>query len=423
MLGNGKQYISPPPPPAPPPRPPPPPPSRTPRALRWLGWNVFLLSVGLASVAGVAEVWLRATTPFMDSIVPWYFHPKAGLILKPNAEVRITNGFDFWTISRTNSLGFLDREPIAPERAAASCHITMIGDSFVEAKQVSITEKFHVRFEDLAAQQLPHLNITTSAFGTGGTGQISQLPYYEEFARHLHPKLLTLVFVENDFQDNSPVLTSLIRGIDPGHSPFMTTARDENGLLTLRPPNPDYHRFLFHREHRSAAVRDWLERKSFLYLLANKSLAGGRGNYRMGELLNRYPHYATLLNGLTATTPNPPDETPYGKVSLPLNEEAVEFTAFALDQFKTRAERDGAQLAILSTHHMGIRGSPSFNRLNALADARGIPVINQQDFILRRDADLADASWAHDNHWNPTGHRWAAEALLEYLELHPEICD
>ena len=87
------------------------PPYRARRALRWIGWTALLLSVGLVLVVGVAEVWLRVTTPFMDSIVPRYFHPKAGLILKPNAEIRWTNGLDFWTISRTNSLGFLDRPP------------------------------------------------------------------------------------------------------------------------------------------------------------------------------------------------------------------------------------------------------------------------------------------------------------------------
>ena len=138
----------------------------------------------------------------MYSTIPRYFHPKAGLILKPNAEIRWTNGLDFWTISRTNSLGFLDRPPPPPERAAAGCHVTMIGDSFVEAKEVPIAEKMHVQFEDMASRRLPHLNSTTSAFGQQGTGQINQLPYYDEFARHLQPSLVVLVFVRNDFGDN-----------------------------------------------------------------------------------------------------------------------------------------------------------------------------------------------------------------------------
>ena len=61
------------------------------------------------------------------------------------AEVRWTNGLDFWTVSRTNSPGFLDREPPDPERAAASRHVAVFGDSFVEAKEVAVADKFHVR--------------------------------------------------------------------------------------------------------------------------------------------------------------------------------------------------------------------------------------------------------------------------------------
>ena len=51
-----------------------------------------------------------------------------------------------------------------------------------------------------------------------------------------------------------------------------------------------------------------------------------------------------------------------------------------------------------------------------MAAERGIPVIDQGDFIDRQGGDLRDARWAHDCHWNPTGHQWAAQALLEYLK-------
>lgn len=51
----------------------------------------------------------------------------------------------------------------------------MIGGSFVEAKEVPIADKFHVLLEALVIRQLSHLNITTSAFGRGGTDQIEQL--------------------------------------------------------------------------------------------------------------------------------------------------------------------------------------------------------------------------------------------------------
>ena len=147
---------------------------------------------------------LRAT--FAENIYPNVWSPTVGGIYKPNAEVRHTNGLYFWTESRTNILGFVDREPIGVERAAASCHVAMIGDSYVEAVQVPVADKFQVRLEELAAKELRHLDITTSAFGISGTGQVSQLAYYDEFARYLRPALLVLVFVNNDFVDNAPIL-------------------------------------------------------------------------------------------------------------------------------------------------------------------------------------------------------------------------
>ncbi len=80
-------------------------------------------------------------------------------------------------------------------------------------------------------------------------------------------------------------------------------------------------------------------------------------------------------------------------------------------------------MAILSTHTMGTRGYPPFDRLNALAAARGIPVIDQFDHInIRRGRAPEDAVWMYDGHWNAAGHQWAAEALLDYLKRKPEVC-
>ena len=123
------------------------------------------------AVAG--DVYLRLTRPFAWNVLPSQFVPGIGIIRKPNAEVRYTNGVDFWTVSRTNSLGFLDREPPSHERAVESCCIAIIGDSFVEASEVSIAEKFQVRLEELASRAIPEQDITTSAFGIRATGQIA----------------------------------------------------------------------------------------------------------------------------------------------------------------------------------------------------------------------------------------------------------
>ena len=106
------------------------------RALRLVGWNALFLVLGLTLIGVVGEMYLRLRVPFFENDAPRAWFPTVGRTFTPNTEVRRTNRLDFWVESRTNSLGFLDREPIGLERAAASCHIAMIGDSYVEALQV-----------------------------------------------------------------------------------------------------------------------------------------------------------------------------------------------------------------------------------------------------------------------------------------------
>ena len=217
-------------------------PSKFRSVLRLAGWNALWLSAGLALVALIGEAWLF-DGPAQKIRAPKVFVPGVGIKRPPDTEIRWTNQVDFWTVSRTNRLGFLDREPQSPERAARSCHVTMIGDSFVEALQVPIPEKSHVRLEEMAARELPHLDVTTSAFGMGATGQIDQLAFYDEYARHLRPKLIVLVFVPNDFQNNFPLWQSIWSGLDPEHLPYVSAVRAADGSFRLRPPDPDYRRF------------------------------------------------------------------------------------------------------------------------------------------------------------------------------------
>ena len=141
------------------------------------------------------------------------------------------------------------------------------------------------------------------------------------------------------------------------------------------------------------------------------------------EALKRQPGYAALLEGWRPTTPDDIFLDFARRDLPPLFEDALQYTAFALEQFQQRADRDGARLVILASHTVTIRGTPMFERLSQMAASLDIPVIDQADYILRQDARLTDARWPHDYHWNPAGHRWAAEALLEYLEEHPATCD
>ena len=406
--------------------------STTRRALRLLGWNLLFVGAGGLLIFAFAEAWFRLTKPFHElGWRPTHFAPGVGLLQEPGITKRLQNGFGEWAEIRANSLGFLDREPPEPERAAQSCHIALLGDSFVEATQVPIADKFQVRLENLAAQELPRMNVTTSAFGVTGTGQVSQLPLWDEYAKRLAPKVLVLVFVPNDFTGNSKLLMSLDLGSDPDHMPYAYAEKTANGAIELRPPDPNWRSLPVAADTPfPVAASRFLSRRSlfYRYLTVKFSLLGDKHaewsstfQERMARLRQR-PHYESAFQGweaengwhtqLLAVSENPP----------PVFKEALEFTGFALDEFKRRADRDGARLVILATHHVGDERNPFRTTLDDLASSRGIPVLSQYDHILRQGGAIEDANWPYDSHWTPAGHQWAAEVLLDWLQQNPAIC-
>ncbi len=396
------------------------------RVLRLIAGRAFLFLAGLCFICLVLEAYFRLTVPFTTNDMPTRFVPNVGELRPTNTTVRWTNGLDFWTKTRSNSLGFLDREPIEAEQAASGCHIVLIGDSVVEAKEVPISEKLQVRLEVLAARHLPDMNITTSAFGVSGTGQVNQLALYDEYARHLRPKILVLVFVDNDFTNNYTLLSALHSGWDPDGIPWVTAVRDADGTIKLRPPHPPAGLVkpspppssLWRRLglSRISLLTAWLDNKERVSA-SRASLHQQRIGY--AEQLRKRPDYKDALDGWQPT----PGAWYYQPRLPPQTEAALDFTAFALDAFKQRADRDGVSLVILATHRMKLYGDRLFEWLNEMAVARDIPVIDQHDYLVRLGIEPRSVEWKHDPHWNAAGHQLAAEALLEYLEQHPEICE
>ena len=411
------------------------------KILRTIGWNVLLAIAGLGLLAVAATIWLRVSEPMTLARLtetraalypqPLHFVPGVGVILEPDSEVPWYTADGSWIRSRSNSLGFLDREPPPEPRAGIDgCHVAVIGDSMVEAYEVPIPEKLHVRVERLARENLPHLEVTTSAFGRRATGQINQLAFYDEFARHMNPSLVVLVFVDNDFMDNSPVLGALRSGIgwDPDRAaPYVTAIRSEDGTMKLRPPDRNWAplpRLPSEGEANTATVPllvEWLRSRN-----AELSPEADRQLLAWVEFLSRRPHMERLFDGWIPHTDNRTKSTFNESDLPPVFEDALEYTAFALDQFQARAERDGSSLVILATHTLKTIGPGGilFERMNAMAEARDIPVVDQHEYIVRQGNEVEEAFWPGlDGHWTSAGHRWAAEALIEYLESNQEVCD
>ena len=403
------------------------------RALRIAGWNAALILGGLTLIAVAGEAWLRLTTPAFDPAFPRRFVPGVGPIAEPHAEVRTTNHLDFWTAQRANSLGFLDREPPGPERAAASCHVVVVGDSFVAAHEVPIADKLQVRLEALAAAVLPQLDVTTSAVSFTGTAQVNQLPYYDEYARRLSPNLVVLVFLHNDFEGNSAVLPGLMRGRDPRLQHLSYLERAADGSIRRRPPavwpapdpwwlraEPRYEAVVEELTERSLLAR-WLDAKR--RVLFPETADALPPLYERAAWLAALPGYGWVLDGWEPLHYDALYDGLMSEDPPPVFAEALDFTAVALAEFRRRADRDGAALAILSAYTMGGSNSRESAILRGITDGLGIPVINQHDWIAAAGGRIKDARWPHDYHWTPQGHQWAAEAIFDWLRRHPEVCE
>ena len=367
----------------------------------WGGWIHFHVPD-----AERESVWVRQI-PGRGASLPrdrrTVFVPEVGELNRPGAEVRWGMYDEFYVTQRANSWGFLDREPLPPQQAARTCHIAFMGDSFVEASEVPVADKFHVRLEEQAARDLAHLNITTSAYGRRATGQINQLPFYDKYARRLRPKLVVLVFVPNDIMDNHQLGAAIYDNWDPDHAPYVFAEKTAEGAIALRPLAPGPWR---------------------LFSPPVEKLGTTQALRQRIELLAKDGRYQSLLAPYLRAKSDGALRRLLIDQSLPLFREAVEFTAFALDEFRRRVDADDGELWLLLAASSRFRASDQLGVIMAdLAETRGIPVLSQQDYIVRQGRPVGDAIFPQDGHWNATGHQWVAEAMIERLrELPPGPC-
>lgn len=392
------------------------------------------------------ELFFRINSPFNSVAWPQRFDPRVGFYFEPNSEVRHTNYLDFWVRETTNSLGFLDSEPPPPNKD--DCHVTFIGDSFVEAAQVPIARKFQRLVEDAEKKRHPDWRLVTSAFGYSGTGQLNQLPFYDRFAKKFSPKLVVLVFVGNDFSNNSAILEALRNGWHPDASPRVFARKDASGAFRLTRIDPQWRDKQLQMINTSQAsiplgalkyVHDRLKRYSYHYhwvwLQLTKrfpSLNSIEGPALEAQILDRVkqlgndPALAPAFAGWDNRFVNM-DNVFYEEHLPPLFAEALEATRFALQEFKRRADSDGFQLVVLAasqlTYYSPDKNNFAYNRLQQITRDLGIPLVDQYAFIVGHGGDPIDAQFKRDGHWTEKAHQWAAEATMEFLEKNKTICE
>ena len=360
-----------------------------------------LISIAvIAVIYAAAEAYLRCTVPFVAPTWPWHFDPRVGFLFDWSATLKYTNGTDFWTDTQVNSLGFLDREPKIP-KAAGTFRIVVIGDSFVEAAQVQVEQKFHVLLEKNLNERLPNgMPIDTIALGSSGTGQVNQLAFYDAFGARLKPDLVILLFVFNDFANNSSLLEAVRNGWSPVRPP----------RLFFRHTGEDFERI--------GLAADW-----------NQHLLPVPQGQSYDQLITNRVAY---LRGLEEFTPAlgdwaPPDDLDldsmfYASDMPAAFNEALETTGEAFRVFAEYAKRDGFRLLVVATPHEGPAEHPTRDvvpllartRLHEILDAHGIAFFDLSPGFKKR-GDPRAAMFKLDSHWSATGHEWAAAEIAEHL--------
>jgi len=347
----------------------------------------------LAAIAVAGEFYMRATGYFPKEKNHWptEFVPSIGWRFQPGAEIRSTNGVSYWTVTRANSIGFLDKEPAIP-KPPGTFRVLVVGDSFIENVRVNLEDRLQTVLAKKIEQEMPGKKIDIVALGYSGTGQSNQLPWYAFYKDQLKPDIVVLVFVANDFANNSGLLESVRNGWSPDHAPRLFFRKNADGTCSRDPIDPDWERHVM------------------------------RGNYteRLERLRQLSPDYKDRFAGWNPTEQDARglDFVFYDMTPLPpVFEEAIDLTRCSFAEWKSQIEKDGIRLvAILAENVEAGRpanpGEPKQNgqmiRISSILDELRIPWLNLYPEFVKR-GNPKDAIVQFDGHWNRTGNKWAAD--------------
>ena len=347
----------------------------------WPGVTIAFVTM-LLLFAG-SEYYMHATGKFPKTMMTWpvTFSPETGVVFKPHSIVRYTDGVEFWSEDTTNSLGFLDNEPVIP-KPDGTFRILLVGDSIVEALQVPVAKKTQTNLAAAFRKAYPDRKVDVFAVARSGFGQGSQLGIYNA-SRRINPDLVILMFVSNDFANNSILLELIRSGFGPDHRPWWFPTIDADKRCKLVPPSQDWEK----------------------YLLANPA-------ERIPRLRARSSADARLVDTLI---PDFVDSVFYRNTPLPeIYQQAVELTKCSFSLWKEAAERDGFKLLIVATDDVTIAGkSGQIDRIKALSSELQIPLFDLYPAWVSHG--IPDGKFKFDGHWNARGHQWSADAIFDYL--------
>jgi len=364
------------------------------------------LSVGLLAT----EVTLR----ILGTAYPLPYLPDV------NVGSRLRPGFSAWFSKeglahvQINRAGFRDREHEL-EKPANTFRIAVLGDSFAEAVQVSLQDTFWSVLERrlAAAPQFAGKDVEVLNFGISGHGTAQQLQMLRHYALSYEPDIVLLAFFAgNDVRNNSPQL-------EPDDvRPFFLI---DDAQLKLDDS------FLRHP--------DFIKANSGLTQIKVAAINASRVLQVVNEWKNRPAPPAKGASYFEAGV----DDRVFVEPVEPEWQSAWDVTDALIAEINQVARQHDARL-VVATVTQAIQLHPDADVRSQFANDLGVPDLfyperriealgKDHDFdvvALSRpmlDAATRDRKFFHGfegnglgtGHWNPAGHRLAAELIAEAL--------
>ncbi len=351
--------------------------------------NLALLLVSVLFSLGAGEVYLRYFDP----------RPLEAAYVWPDGTLRHLPSFSY-TYSRSefsnrvtyNSLGL--RGPEIGPGGKDDTRVLFLGDSFVEGKQVGEDEVLTAVLSEVGRRAGLALEVINA--GVSGHGTAEELLLWESIGRDLEPDVVILGFYPNDVRNNADRGTFVLAG-----------------GLPIRAGEPRLPKIRWIYD-----VRKYLSSHSHLYILIQETT---------DELERR----GGMNDGAGALLES---EDVFARVPSPEVRDGWSLTLALLGKLREEVEAGGARfvVAVLPTRFQvdddlwrehavssGLEASDydlrvPQRRIGEWSERTGAAVIDLLESFRARNA-ANSFYFSLDAHWNPAGHRLAAESLLEEM--------
>lgn len=377
--------------------------SERPKPAWWKRLLLVLLSTTFSlALAEVAVRMLGVTDPILRDV-----HPVLGWAPIPNAD-------GWWTREgrahvHITEHGFRGVD-VAPGRAApGTLRIALVGDSYVEARQIALESTLGVRLEDEVGDCLPGQPVEVLAFGVTGYGTAQEYLLYRERIRAYHPDVLLLAFLTgNDVGDNRADVR-----MDDDPSPYFSLAAD--GSLVL---DDSFRSSAQYRSRSADAGWLWFRRHSqlvrALYAMRGHGNGAARGELGLADEVYAPPTSEAWTDAWART------EALLARYAHDTREDGTRFEVVTL----SNAIQVDPDAAVRERYRESVGSSDLFYPDHRIADAGardGYPVLTLAPLLLAyaeaHDVQLHGFpnTTMGTGHWNEEGHRVAASEIARWL--------